>query len=250
LSPRVAARFIELSRDAGTDRFLSEAARGRHGALRTLAHRVLRHFMSDFDVNGMLDMYSLFLASGEQWRSLLGGRKVPRLLDVGAGSGNVTALLAPFADEVVTTELSARMARRLRARGFECHEVDLAEHELDRAPFDLIACLNVLDRTRKPRVLLRRLVDLLAPAGRFVIALALPYRPFYYEGANTPDPVEPLSCTDPRFEHALNQLVERELEPLGLAVVSVSRVPYLSFGDSKRKLYELDDAILVLEKRA
>jgi SAM-dependent methyltransferase len=242
---------VKLSRDAGTDRFLGDAERGRHGALRTFAHRVLRHFMSDFDVNGLLDMYSLFLASDEHWQTLLGARKVPRLLDVGAGSGTVTELLAPFAEQVVTTELSARMARRLRARGFECHEIDLAEQELalEPAPFDLITCLNVLDRTRQPRALLRRLIALLAPAGRLVIALALPYRPFFYDGASTPDPVEPLSCKDPRFERALNQLVEQELEPLGLALASVSRLPYLSFGDSERNLYELDDAVLVLEKR-
>ena len=52
-----------------------------------------------------------------------------------------------------------------------------------------------------------------------------------------------------RWERAVNQLAEKDLETLGLEVLSVSRAPYLSFGDSERSLYELDDAILVLKKR-
>jgi SAM-dependent methyltransferase len=248
LSPRLAARFVALARDAGTEAFFAEAARGRHGWLRTTAHRALRQFMSDFDVNGWLDMYSLFLASGEQWRTLLGDRRVPRLLDVGAGSGKVSATLLPFAEQVVATELSAPMARKLRRMGIACHELDLAEQSLPGARFELVACLNVLDRTARPRALLRRLVELLEPGGRLVIALALPYRPFYYAGASTPDPLERLRCDEPTWERAVSRLVERELEPLGLTLTSLSRAPYLSFGDSRRGLYELDDAILVLEK--
>jgi SAM-dependent methyltransferase len=250
LSPPLAAHFVALSSDAGTAAFLAEAERGRHGWLGTAAHRVLRHFMSDFDANGLLDMYSLFLASTEQWRRLLGARKARRLLDVGAGSGKVTQTLLPFAEQVVATELSAPMARRLRRMGVECHEIDLAEHELPGAGFDLIACLNVLDRTGRPRALLRRLHELLVPGGRLVLALALPYRPFYYVGTATPDPLERLRCDEPTWERAVNRLVERELEPLGLVLISLSRAPYLSFGDTKRGLYELDDAILVLEKPA
>ena len=250
LSPRVAARFVALQRDAGTDAFLADAARGRHGWFRTALHRVLRTFVSDFDANGLLDMYHLFLASSEQWRTLLGARRARRLLDVGAGSGKVTELLLPFAEQVVATELSAPMARRLRRLGVECHELDLAERELPGPDFDLITCLNVLDRTARPRQLLRRLLELLEPKGRLVIALALPYRPFYYVGSNTPDPLERLRCDDASWERAVEHLVERELMPLGLELLSLSRAPYLSFGDSQRGLYELDDAILVLEKNS
>jgi SAM-dependent methyltransferase len=250
LSPRVAERLVALHRDAGTDAFIAEAARGRHGWFRTALHRVLRTFISDFDANGLLDMYHLFLASSEQWQTLLGTTSARRLLDVGAGSGKVTELLQPFAEHVVATELSGPMARRLRRLGVECHELDLAERELPGPRFDLITCLNVLDRTARPRQLLRRLVELLEPKGRLVIALALPYRPFYYVGSNTPDPLERLRCEDPSWERAVNHLFERELRPLGLELLRLARAPYLSFGDSERGLYELDDAILVLEKQS
>jgi SAM-dependent methyltransferase len=251
LSPRLRPRFVRLQRDAETDAFLAEASRERHGWWRTQAHRFLRQFMSDFDVNGLLRMYALFLTSSEHWRALLGDasqRKARRLLDVGAGSGKVTRTLLPFAEHAVATELSSQMARQLRRMGVTCHEIDLAERDLPGPRFDLITCLNVLDRTARPRLLLQKLYALLEPGGRLVIALALPYRPFYYVGAATPEPLERLRCDEPVWELAVNSLVERELEPLGLTLVSVSRLPYLSFGDIKRGLYELDDAILVLEK--
>jgi SAM-dependent methyltransferase len=248
LSPRLRDRFVKLSRDAATDAFLAQAGPGRHSWWRTQLHRLVRQFMSDFDANGLLDMYPLFVASTEHWRLLLGPERVARLLDLGAGSGNVTRTLLPLAEHVVTTELSRPMAERLRRSGLECHELDLAEHDLPGARFDLISCLNVLDRTARPRQLLRRMHERLEPGGRLLIALALPYHPFFFRGSSTPEPLERLACDQPSWEGAVSSLVERELEPLGFTVVTVSRTPYLSFGDAKSSLYELDDALLVCKK--
>jgi SAM-dependent methyltransferase len=248
LSPRLRERFVELDSDAATDAFLDAAARGRHSWLRTRAHRMLRFFISDFDANGLLDMYPLHVASTEQWRALLGDGKAKRLLDVGAGYGGVTRTLLPFAEQVVATELSAPMARSLRRMGVECHRIDISAEDVPGAPFDLVSCLNVLDRTAHPRRMLHRLVELLEPDGRLIIALALPYRPFYYVGSDTPEPLERLACAEPTWEAALSSLVERELEPLGLRVLRLARVPYLSFGDTARGHYQLDDALLILEK--
>ena len=248
LSPRLRDRFVKLSRDAATDAFLAQAARGRHSWWRTQLHALFRQFMSDFDANGLLDMYPLFVASTEHWRLLLGPQRISRLLDVGAGSGNVTRTLAPLAEHVVTTELSRHMAGRLRRSGLECHELDLAERDLPGAPFDLITCLNVLDRTARPRQLLRRMHDRLEPGGRLLLALALPYKPFFFRGNSTPEPLERLACPESSWEDAVNSLVERELEPLGFTVVAVSRTPYLSFGDAESGLYELDDALVVCQR--
>jgi hypothetical protein len=44
-------------------------------------------------------------------------------------------------------------------------------------------------------------------------------------------------------------LIERDLLPLGLTLECFARAPYLSAGDSRRELYELDDVVLVLTKR-
>jgi hypothetical protein len=92
------------------------------------------------------------------------------------------------------------------------------------------------------------LVELLEPGGRLLIALVLPYRPFYYVGSDTPEPLERLACAAPTWEVAVSQLIEHELEPLGLRLLALARAPYLSFGDTARSLYQLDDALLVLEK--
>ena len=248
LSPRLRERFVELACDADTDAFLDAAARGRHSWLRTRAHRVLRFFVSDFDANGLLEMYPLHVASSLQWRALLGDLKAKRLLDVGAGYGGVTRTLLPFAEQVVATELSAPMARSLQRMGVVCHQIDISAEDVPGAPFDLVSCLNVLDRTARPRRMLRRLVQLLEPGGRLILALALPYRPFYYVGADTPEPLERLACAEPHWEAAVNALVERELDPLGLRVLRLARAPYLSFGDTARTHYQLDDALLILQK--
>jgi SAM-dependent methyltransferase len=248
LSPRLRARFVRLARDAGTEAFLAAAERGRHSWWRTRAHRMLRFFVSDFDANGLLAMYPLHIASTPHWQALLGSQPAQRLLDVGAGYGGVTRTLLPLAERVTATELSAPMARSLRRLGVQCHRIDVTEQAVPGAPFDLISCLNVLDRTARPRRMLRRLVELLEPGGRLLIALALPYRPFYYVGSETPEPLERLACAEPSWEAAVNGLVERELEPLGLTLRALARAPYLSFGDTERGLYRLDDALLVLQK--
>ncbi len=248
LLPRFKSAFTALDCDAETEAFLAAAQRGRHGWLRTRLHRLLRMFMSDFDVNGLLDMYPLHVASSAQWRVLLGPERVARLLDVGAGSGRVTRTLLPFAEFVVSTELSKPMARALRRTGIECHTIDVSLVDAPGPGFDLISCLNVLDRTARPKRMLRRLVDRLEPGGRLLIALALPYRPFYYQRATTPAPLERLDCAHETWEGAVNQLVARELEPLGLTLLRLARAPYLSFGDAERGSYELDDALLLLKK--
>ncbi len=249
LLPRLRPLFVALECDAATEAFLAAAQRGRHGWLRTRVHRLLRSFMSDFDANGLLDMYHLHVASSAQWRVLLGPESVARWLDVGAGSGGVTRTLLPLAKVIVSTELSPPMARSLRRMGIVCHVVDVSVDDVPGPRFELISCLNVLDRTARPKRMLRRLVERLEPGGRLLIALALPYRPFYYRGASTPEPLERLDCSHATWEGAVNQLVERELEPLGLMLQRLSRAPYLSYGDAERGSYELDDALLLMKKR-
>ena len=126
------------------------------------------------------------------------------VLDVGAGDGTVTSTaLAPlvnFRQEqpvsngdaamhgpghglVVTTEVSGPMVRRLRSRGFVCHEtVDLRACAsllpAMRGAFDIVSCLNVLDRADRPKRLLEDLKTLVKPGtGRIVLAVVLPFCP-------------------------------------------------------------------------
>jgi hypothetical protein len=87
-----------------------------------------------------------------------------RLLDIGAGTGGVTAQLAPLFADTVVTEASARCVGRLERRGFTAvHCTDPTAEALGPTapgepsrPFDVVALFNVLDRCPAPLDLLRR----------------------------------------------------------------------------------------------
>jgi len=251
-----APHFRELVVDEAWRAEVNGLREGRHGRLRTYAQRLARLYLSDFDANALTGMYRMQLLPTSAWRLLLEGHGRGRLLDVGAGSGDVTAALAPCFDEVEATEVSRGMARRLTKRGVRCHALDVTEAPLADASFDAVSLLNVLDRCPKPRQLLRHCLQSLKPGGVFIVALALPYRPFYFDGPRTPEPLERLEC-DPgappgataKWEDGARRFIERDLLPLGLQLDCFARAPYLSAGDSARPLYELDDVVAVLTKR-
>jgi 2-polyprenyl-3-methyl-5-hydroxy-6-metoxy-1,4-benzoquinol methylase len=219
---------VRLSRDNATDVFLRRAdSTAKMSRTRTRLHRLLRKFFSDFDVNGLLDAYPLHLFSTAQLQQLLRGAGAPpsfeKALDIGAGVGLVTDELRPLCSNVLTTETSRGMARRLRNAGYECWEEDIAETvggrvqshragpprnyaEVTQTPrtehegtFELVSILNVIDRSRQPAGLLRAAHRLLDPErGWLLLATPLPYRPFYYEGARTYAPVAEESLALPR----------------------------------------------------
>jgi SAM-dependent methyltransferase len=246
-----AERFRELPVDAEWLNEVAALTKARHGLLRTYAQRFARLYLSDFDANALTGMYRMQLLPSGAWQRLFDGRPGGRLLDVGAGVGDVTVVLAESFDEVETTEVSRGMGRRLRRRGLRCHVVDLTQAELAAPAFDAVALLNVLDRCDKPYTLLRNCLTLLKPGGRLIVALALPYRPFYFLGPTTPDPLERLACdvgAAGTWEDGARRLLERDLLPLGLRLECFARAPYLSAGDSRKPLYELDDVVAVLSK--
>ncbi len=246
------ARFLQLGRDSSLDEYLERAERARHGGLMTALHRMLRGYLSDFEINGLLGTYPMHVLGTRQWQFLLdsasaeGGLPTSaRLLDVGAGNGDVSVQLAPLFAEVVTTELARSMAWRLRRRGFVCHRLDVAQRGVPDGPYDVIACLNVLDRCDRPLSLLGNLRAGLRDQGLLIVALVLPYQPFVYDGAGSRAPRERLALTSTDWESAAEQFCTRVIEPLGLSVASLSRAPYLSGGDARRGLYELDDLVVV-----
>jgi SAM-dependent methyltransferase len=248
LPRELSERFVRVELgDEGRD-YVARALSSRAGRTKTALHRMLRVWMSDFDVNGLLDMYPMHLLGTSQWRDLLGAEAGVRHLDVGAGSGDITRTIAPLVRETVTTETSKVMARNLRKSGFRCHETDVAESGVPEPRYDLVTCLNVIDRCSRPRTLLSQLTSALEPGGRLVLATPFPFDPFVYDGAASLDPVERLDVPKEGWERSVSALVENVIAPLGLEVETVSRVPYLCRGDASQPLYVLDDALLVLRK--
>lgn len=238
------ARFAPLAPDPVVEAFARGEGRAPHGPVREALHATLRRVVSDFDADGWLGTHPMALFGPRSWEDLLGGGG--RLLDVGAGAGDVTVHARALFDEVVTTETSRAMARRLRRRGLTCHRVDLATAPLpDPRPFDAVSLLNVLDRCARPRSLLRAALGRLAPGGRVLVTVPLPARPHVDVGGATVDPDEPLGGRGATFEEALADLVEATLAPAGLEVTRLARAPYLSRGSTTARLHVLDAAVVV-----
>lgn len=251
LGPALAHRFVELDLDPSTRAWIDAAIDRPTPAARLAARSLARSVLGDYDANALFDTHDMRVLGREQWSRLLPDVPFARWLDVGAGDGRVTAEFAPFAKELVTTETSSRMAGRLRERGFVCHEIDLVGTELpEREPFDVVTALNVIDRTARPYTLIERMRDRLAPGGRLVLAVPLPLSPHVHVGRSTVDPDELLPIDRRSFEHAATTLVETGLAPLGLELVAMTRVPYLSRGDRAVPVYVLDDCVLVLRRAA
>lgn len=275
---RLRGVYCPLVRDEETDLFLDACF--NPSAWQTLAMGVLRpalsRCMSHTGVNALLGTGSMFVLSRVHMQTLLEfARGLPpsvdpemraaggRLLDVGAGDGGVTERVAPLFDEVHATEVCPRMVREVRRRGIRCHEVgdlDSLPGEVRGDGFDVVACLNVIDRCDRPRTLLRQLHALLRPGGRLVLATPLPFNAWVERGRHWVRPAEHIEVDagmlDPAarqryglgFEQAARLLAVREFEAAGFAVEAVSRVPYLSAGDVGVPYYVLDDAVFVMRR--
>lgn len=150
-------------------------------------------FMTQTDINGWLKRGSMFILSEYQFSELLtaGGFDLKKnrtggsinVLDIGAGDGEVTSRLArsiitmgreggggDLNLKVYATETSWTMRERLAKRQFEVVE---SLREINNV--NLISCLNVLDRCIDPHKILAEMHNALAPDGRVLIALVLPY---------------------------------------------------------------------------
>lgn len=249
LPSELAKRFVKLELGAEGESYLTQALSTRPGRGKTLLHRALTAWFSDFDADGLLDMYPMHLLGTAEWRTLLGERRGQRHLDIGAGAGHVTSKIAPLFGETVTTETSRIMAQKLRRRGFRCVEADVAETGAPEPEYDVVTCLNVLDRCPRPTSLLAAARRALTPGGRFVLAVPLPFNAFFYDGPVSKDPTERLEVSGGGWERSVALLVEKVLDPAGFEVEAVSRVPYLCRGDSQQRLYVLDDVVLMCKEK-
>ncbi|MGD8862377.1 MAG: methyltransferase [Myxococcales bacterium] len=250
LPPDLSARFLQLEHDDAARAFIADARARPHGAIQMAAYRTLRALLSDYDAYGLLGIYPMHLLSAPQFARLLdrdpGAPPRGRLLDVGAGSGGVTAHAAPLFEQVFATESSPPLARRLHRRGYAVLDLDLTRQPPPDT-YDAVLCLNVLDRCNRPRSLLRNLRAALSPGAPLLLSVPLPLRPHVHVGPRTADPDEPLPDPDDSWEQGAATLAADVLQPAGLSVQRLARAPYLSKGGRRTPLHVLDAALFVCE---
>lgn len=245
LGANLADKFAPLARDAETDAFLARWQERPHGFWQTTLHELLARFMSSYDAHGLLASYPMHLLSEQAWGELLGGERRATLLDVGAGAGYVTEQARAWFDRIVCTETSAKLAARLRARGFSVHERDLTVSGLGEQ-FDVVSCFNVLDRTERPLSLLAALAEHVRPGGRLLLSIPLPPSPHVHVAGGTRAPRERLPSVALDWETAARELSEQLFLAHGFEIVRIARVPYLSRGDRYASIYVLDAALWLL----
>src|ERR1700704_2613234 len=100
--------------------------------------------------------------------------------DLGCGTGQVSAALAPFVGRVVAVDASAAMlqAAKKRLHGFE--NIDLRRGELEALPIDddrldAATLMLVLHHVAEPARALAEVARVLKPEGRVIIADMLPH---------------------------------------------------------------------------
>lgn len=126
--------------------------------------------------------------------------------------------------------------------------MDAHKWHLEAGPFNVILCLNVLDRCDRPNTLLRQLRDALAFGGRLIVALVLPFNPYVEVGERSDHkPSEYLPVKGNGLEGQITSIIDRVFTPVGLRCLAWSKLPYLCEGDMGQAYYVLDDVVFVLE---
>ncbi|XP_065339788.1 protein-L-histidine N-pros-methyltransferase [Cloeon dipterum] len=240
--------FVQLELDKETEQFLEDSTKKSENIIlqmwHTMVSAVLQWFLTRTSINGLLSRGSMFIFSTSHFRRLLPRVPGGTLLDLGAGDGMITDVMAPTFGQVFATEMSPTMRHSLAQRGYKVLDV---ENWSESGPFDVVSCLNLLDRCSKPWSLLTEIRKSLVPdTGRLIVALVLPFQP--YVEANSPDhsPEESLNINGERIEDQINSTV-LVLQSAGFEIERWTRLPYLCEGDLGQSYYWLDDVVFVLK---
>ncbi|CAJ0940747.1 unnamed protein product [Ranitomeya imitator] len=188
LSEELQPIFVQSFLDQGTQTFLNRSIEKSGWLSIQLYHSfmssVFSMFMSRTSINGLLGRGSMFVFSPEQFQRLLKvgpDWKSHRLLDLGAGDGEVTKVMSPHFEEIYVTEMSQTMIWQLQKKKYRVLNID--EWQSTGFLYDVISCLNLLDRCHQPVTLLKEMRSVLEPTrGRVILALVLPFHPYVENG--------------------------------------------------------------------
>ncbi|XP_048869335.1 methyltransferase-like protein 9 isoform X2 [Brienomyrus brachyistius] len=244
--------FVQSHLDPDTQAFLKHSEEKSGWLFTQIYHSffstIFSPIVSRTSINGFLGRGSMFVFSGEQFCRLLqinSDWRGNRLLDLGAGDGGVTDVMAKHFQEVYTTEVSAPMRWQLQKKNYTVLGID--EWHSAGFQYDVISCLNLLDRCDHPLALLRDIKRSLVPGtGRLVLAVVLPFQPYVEIGGRWERPEEHLKVGGKVWEEQVTHLSNDVFRGAGFEVEAVTRLPYLCEGDLYKDFYVLDDAVFVL----
>ena len=263
LKPDLVDKFIQMELDDETNKFIDTCYQKSEWFVTQLYHSIARSFLNLFmtstSTNGLLDRGSMFVFSSQQFRTLYPDADQQTdgtescLLDLGAGDGKVTQVMAPFFGQTYVTEVSPIMRRILSRKNFNVLDVETWQDT--NLTFDLIAGLNLLDRCDRPITILNQMTSRLKPNGKIILALVLPLSQYVESGregraADDHRPSEVLNVTGETFEHQLVSLEANVLTPVGLEIVKWTRLPYLCEGDLDLSFYWLHDVVMLLRRKS
>ncbi|OWF48006.1 methyltransferase-like protein 9 [Mizuhopecten yessoensis] len=245
-------KAIQFYQDEDTSNFLDNCYEKADWIFTQISHSLskslLSWFMTGTSVNGLLQRGSMFVFSDSQLQQLLqidDSYRGRSMIDLGAGDGLVTDKMAKYFETVYATEVSTPMRWRLQNKGYTVLEID--QWGDGSMKYDLIGCLNLLDRCDKPITILHTIRKSLTPSGRAIVAVVLPFRPYVEQGTTDHKPTENIMIQGKTFEDQCKSFVESVFEPAGFEVEKFSRLPYLCEGDMHQSFYMLQDAVFVLK---
>lgn len=248
LTPNLRELVKVLTYDESAQSFLSGAYAipyTRH-VFDNVMSMILSPFLSQTARNGVLQRGVMHVASKQQFSAMLGHPEAEsppftRLLDIGAGDGYVTANLAHLFKEVYATETCGPMRYQLTQKGYKVVEVE----GWQQYNYDVITCLNVLDRCDNPVGLLQDMYNTLSKeGGTAIIALVLPYYGMVENVGNWGKQKNFLNITGLEWEDQVSSFINVVLHPMGFITQTISRVPYLCTGDLYAPYYSLDDSLI------
>ncbi|CAG00842.1 unnamed protein product, partial [Tetraodon nigroviridis] len=253
LGESVKSLFIQNHLDSGTSAFLKKSIE-KSGWIFTqlfqsFVSTIFSPLVSRTSINGLLGRGSMFVFSPEQFQRLLQIHpewRAERLLDLGAGDGGVTEVMAVHFRKVYVTEVSLPMIWNLQRRNYSVLGID--EWHQTGCKYHVISCLNLLDRCDDPLLLLRNIKRSLVPrTGRLILAVVLPFQPYVEVGGKWQRPKERLRIKGKLWEDQVTELSNDVFQSLGFEVEAVTRLPYLCEGDMYKDYYVLNDAVFVLK---
>uniref|UniRef100_A0A1I8ECA6 DREV methyltransferase n=1 Tax=Wuchereria bancrofti TaxID=6293 RepID=A0A1I8ECA6_WUCBA len=220
----------------------------------TFLTSLLSMVLTKTSINGVLGRGGMHLFSLSQLQEFLDVSVEwvshdKKLLDLGAGDGQITAIMAQLYRTVSVTEASKIMEWRLKQRGFKVVPMNMWHLS---GTYHLVSALNLLDRHYNPSLLLTQLHSVtLRSESLLLLTVVLPLHQYveFHPTSRTNRPDVKISIKGKTFEEQASSLVADVLEPAGFELLKWGKLPYLSEGDFRRPFYHLNDAVFLLKPR-